>query len=77
VRDWWRGKWDLLHLIPRALRARKVAQRGRSVPDRDILVAAPMTLNPGLAERGMAALLRRSLDLFFAVYWRAVRWLCG
>jgi GT2 family glycosyltransferase len=77
VRDWWRGKWDLLQLIPSALRARKVAQRGRSVPDRDILVAAPMTLNPGLAERGMTAVLRRGLDRFFALYWRAVRWLCG
>lgn len=43
MRDWWRAKWDLLKLIPTALRARGPAQRGRTVADRDLLVAAPMT----------------------------------
>jgi hypothetical protein len=77
VRDWWRGKWELLRLIPKALRARGPAQRGRTVADRDLLVAAPMTLNPGLAERGFAASLRVWLDRFFAGYWRLLRRLCG
>jgi GT2 family glycosyltransferase len=77
VRDWWRGKWDLLKLIPTAVAARKRAQAGRTVPDRDLLVALPMTLNRGLAERGAAARLRRALDRVFAVYWRLVRRLCG
>lgn len=77
VGDWWRGKWQLFKLLPTAVRARRVAQRGRTVPDRDLLVAAPMTLNPGLAERGAKAALRRGLDRFFAGYWRAVRRLCG
>ena len=77
VRDWWRGKWDLLKLIPAAIAARRVAQRGRTVPDRDLLVALPMTLNPGLAEAGAAARLRRGLDRVFARYWQLVRRLCG
>jgi hypothetical protein len=47
------------------------------VPDRELLVAAPVTLNPGLAERGAAAALRRWLDRFFAGYWKCVRRLCG
>lgn len=76
-RDWWRGKWELLRLLPTAVRARRIAQRGRTVPDRAILVSAPMTLNPGLAERGGKALLRTGLDRFFAFYWRLVRRLCG
>jgi GT2 family glycosyltransferase len=76
-RQWWRGKGELLRLIPAAVRARGAAQRGRTVPDRELLVAAPMTLNPGLAERGGAAALRRLLDRCFAGYWRCVRWLCG
>lgn len=77
VLDWWRGKWALLGLIPQAIGARREAQRGRTVPDRDLLVAAPMTLNPGLADRGFPASLRRGLDRFFRGYWSVVRRFCG
>ena len=77
LRDWLRGKWELLKMLPRAVRARAKAQAGRTVPDRDLLVAAPVTLNPGLAEKGAAAALRRGLDRFFGLYWRCVRRLCG
>jgi GT2 family glycosyltransferase len=75
--DWLRGKWELLQLLPAAVRARRVAQRGRTVADRDLLVAAPLTLNPGLADRGFQASLRRGMDRIFACYWRLVRGLCG
>lgn len=75
--DWLRGKWELLCLLPKAIRARKQAQQGRTVPDRDLLIAAPVTLNPGLAEKGFAAALRRGLDHFFCGYWKVVRRLCG
>lgn len=77
MRDWWRGKWELLRLIPTAVRERRSAQHGRCVADRDLLVALPMTLNPGLAERGAAAHLRRVLDRCFVGYWRFVRRFCG
>jgi GT2 family glycosyltransferase len=75
--SWLRGKWELLCLLPKAMRARGPAQRGRTVPDRDLLVALPMTLNPGLADKGFGSALRRSMDRFFAVYWRLVRGFCG
>ena len=75
--DWLRGKWELLKMLPTAVRARRAAQQGRTVPDRELLIAAPVTLNPGLAEKGAAAALRRGLDTFFACYWRCVRRLCG
>ncbi len=77
LRDWLRGKWELLRMLPRAVRARSKAQAGRTVPDRELLVAAPVTLNPGLAERGAAAALRRGLDRVFGLSWRCVRRLCG
>lgn len=77
VGDWLRGKWELLKLLPAAVRARGPAQRGRTVPDRELLTALPMTLNPGLAERGARAALRKAMDRFFAGYWRLVRRLCG
>jgi GT2 family glycosyltransferase len=75
--DWLRGKWELLKMLPTAVRARRTAQAGRTVPDRELLIAAPVTLNPGLAEKGASAALRRGLDRFFALYWRCVRRLCG
>jgi GT2 family glycosyltransferase len=59
------------------LRERRRAQPGRTVADRDLLTALPMTANPGLAERGSKAILRRALDRAFAGYWRVVRRLCG
>jgi GT2 family glycosyltransferase len=75
--QWWRAKWDLLRLLPAAMRARGPAQEGRSVPDRELLVAVPLTLNPGLAETGVKAAVRRCLDRCLAMYWAIVRRLCG
>ena len=75
--SWIKGKWELLCLLPKAIAARGPAQRGRTVADRDLLVAAPMTLNPGLADKGVGAFTRRVMDRFFALYWRVVRGLCG
>lgn len=77
MREWWHGKAMLLRMLPAAVRGRRVAQAGRTVPDRELLVALPMTLNPGLAERGLAAAVRRGMDGFFRGYWRVVRGLCG
>ncbi len=77
MRDWWIGKVELVRLVPVALRARKLAQRGRCVPDRELLVASPLTLNPGLAEGGSKGALRRVLDRTFAAWWTCVRRLCG
>ena len=77
------GLWSACHghlaalaAVPRALRNRRV-QRGRCVPDRDILVALPLTPNPGIADRGWRAGLRRGLDAILVGWWRVVRRLCG
>jgi len=74
---WWRSKFFLLADLPRILKARREAQRGRTVPDRALLVCDAMTVHPGLADSGWKAALRRSMDRFFAVWWRCVRGLCG
>ncbi|MBK8974637.1 MAG: glycosyltransferase family 2 protein [Planctomycetes bacterium] len=71
-----RGHLAAVAALPRVVRARRV-QRGRKVADRHLLSAAPMTANPGLAESGPKAWLRRALDGFVALNWRLVRRLCG
>lgn len=74
---WWRGKWGVVRLLPQIRRWRRVSQRTRVVRDRDLLVAKPMTLNPGIAEGGAARVVRRTLDRFYALYWKLARPLCG
>jgi GT2 family glycosyltransferase len=74
---WWRSTGQLLRLLPAICRARRQAQRGRVAADRDLLVALPLTLNRGLADRGGKILLRRAMDASFRCWWRCVRRLCG
>ena len=74
---WIRGKLALVPLLPTILRWRSAAQRGRRARDRDLLVAAPLSLNPGIADVGMKAALRRALDSCYAFHWSLTRWLCG
>ncbi|MCC6784094.1 MAG: glycosyltransferase family 2 protein [Planctomycetes bacterium] len=71
-----RGNCAAFVAWPATLRRRRLI-RGRSVPDRALLCALPMTANPGLADRGAAARLRRTLDAVFLAWFRLVRWACG
>lgn len=71
------GHVGALRGIPSALQRRRSIRGLRKVADRDLLVAKPMTLNPGLADRGLAAALRRGMDRLLACYWRWSRSLCG
>ncbi|MGA1606108.1 MAG: glycosyltransferase family 2 protein [Planctomycetota bacterium] len=72
-----RGHVEAISAVPWALRARRSIQEGRKVADRDLLVALPMTANPGLADRGLKAWVRRGLDQTCRLWWALVRPLCG
>lgn len=72
-----RGKPALLSMLPQILRWRRAAQRQRRARDRDLLVAAPLTLNPGIADSGFKAAVRRALDRCYAAYWWIARPYCG
>ena len=72
-----RGHFAALVAWPSVLRRRRPVQAMRTVPDRELLTALPMTANPGLADSGLKAWLRTSTDRFFAIYWKLVRRLCG
>jgi len=74
---WWQGKWSLLRLAPEVMQWRRAAQRSRRMRDRDLLTAAPLSLNPGIGERGLLRQVRSLLDRFYALYWRLARPLCG
>ena len=71
-----RGNLAALLALPRVMRRRRL-QRGRKVADRSILCCMPMTANPGLADRGGKAVLRRTLDRAFGAWWKLTRWACG
>jgi GT2 family glycosyltransferase len=74
---WLEAQVELVRLLPETLRARRIVQRSRVVADRDLLIAEPLTLNPGIASRGIGAAVRRTLDAAFCGWWRLVRGLCG
>jgi len=74
---WIEAQVELVRLLPETLRARRIVQRSRVVADRDLLIAEPLTLNPGIASRGIGAAVRRTLDAAFCGWWRLVRGLCG
>ncbi len=74
---WIRGKLSRLTLLRAALRRRRARQHARVVADRELFVAAPLTTNPGLAERGLAAGVRRVLDRCFRWNWQLARWARG
>jgi GT2 family glycosyltransferase len=71
-----RGHLVACLMLPKAIGWRRL-QRGRVVPDRELLVADAMTLHPGVADHGLKARVRRALDRSFELYWRLVRGWCG
>ena len=73
---WFAGKWALLRLLPSVWRWRRQVQRRRRVSDSELLCADPLTMHPGIAERGAAATVRRALDGFYRGWWRMTRVLC-
>ena len=71
-----RGHFAAVAALPHIWRRRSI-QSLRSVPDRELLIALPMTPNPGLADRGAKAFVRRTSDRCFSLYWSLVRRACG
>ena len=74
---WLQAQRELLLAWPEVFARRRTIQAMRRVPDRELLVALPLTLNPHIAARGVAAGLRHLLDLGFALWWRLTRRACG
>ena len=70
-----RGKWAFLLALPRTLASRKLIQRARTVPDRDLLVGGPLTITPGLQSSGLRGLVLATLDRSLALWWRFARYL--
>lgn len=71
---WIRGKWDLLGLVPTMLRRRRVLQRLRTVPDKELLACPDLTFNPGLTESPARGVLRKILDRGLSFWFTSVRW---
>jgi GT2 family glycosyltransferase len=73
LREWGRAAgWTVRHL-PAILERRREVQRGRRIPDRELLACGPLPfrdeLTSSAAERGA----RRALDRITGAYWRLVR----
>jgi hypothetical protein len=83
VLAWWRGKLDQVALLPaafarrRSLRSALRAAGVRGVPDRELLLAGRLTLNPGLTERGFWGSVLSLCEWLWGANWKLLRWACG
>ncbi|MBK9384765.1 MAG: glycosyltransferase [Planctomycetes bacterium] len=68
-----RGKLRFLRELPRVLRQRREVQRLRVVPDRELLVGGPLTLNPQLLAKPFSRRVALALDALLRGWWRLVR----
>lgn len=74
LREWWRGKRALWTLRTELRARRRVVQSGREARDGELLGAPALTVNPGLAESGLRAFVRKSLDAALRLCFVCVRW---
>ena len=75
LRSYLKGRWELLRLVPRALRLRRDWAGQRRVSDRILLGAADLTHSPVISRSALEARLERALSVILRAWWRAVRWL--
>ena len=59
---WLRGKGALVKLLPHIMKERRIVQKARTVRDRDLLGAAPLTISPLIERRGFTARAQGMLD---------------
>lgn len=71
------GKLAFLRELPGALRLRRAVQAQRVLPDRALLVGAPLSLSPSLVEKPRARALARALEATLALWWALARRLAG
>jgi GT2 family glycosyltransferase len=70
VREWLRSAGWVLRNFPQVLRERRRIQRGRRVPDREILVGGPIPFRSELTTSGIERAARRCLDAIASSYWK-------
>jgi GT2 family glycosyltransferase len=71
------GKTSFLRSLPTVLAKRRGIQRQRRVPDRELLVAGPLTFSPELCSTPARRALARGLDVVLSLWWRLARGLAA
>lgn len=74
---WLRGKRQFFALLPRALEKRRAFQAIRRVPDRELLVAGPLTLTPAVTSSAWKRALLEMVDFTLQVWWGSTSFLAG
>ena len=69
---WSRASWWVLSHLPEVLSRRRVIQKLRRVPDRDILVGGRIPFRKELSTSAFERLARGLLDAIVTGYWKAV-----
>ncbi len=71
--QWGKGLiWVITHL-PETLRKRRMIQKVRRTPDREILVGGPIPFTAELTDSRLERMVRATMDRFVALYWKGVK----
>jgi GT2 family glycosyltransferase len=70
LREWLRSAGWVARNLPQVLRERRRIQRGRRVPDREILVGGPIPFRSELTTSAVERVARRCLDAIASSYWK-------
>jgi GT2 family glycosyltransferase len=70
-----KGRFELLGLLPRALRLRRQLRGCRVIGDRQLLMATDITISPVIERSPLEARLEKSFNGVLRAWWRAARWL--
>jgi len=70
---WWDAVRDMRAWLPTLGQARSAVQDTRKMPDRQLLVSAPLLVRQDLVGAGSAAIVKRLYDGWLAIYWGFAR----
>ncbi|MHC5212749.1 MAG: glycosyltransferase family 2 protein [Planctomycetota bacterium] len=68
-----RGRWELLGLLPRAMRLRRLLAGRRVVSDHELLVATDLSISPVIARSRLEARLEKTFNIALRAWWRVAR----
>jgi GT2 family glycosyltransferase len=68
-----RGRWELLGLLPRAMRLRRRLAGRRVVSDHQLLVATDLSISPVIARSRLEARLEKAFNGALRAWWRVAR----
>lgn len=78
IKKGWLGEWGhsaywILGHLPEVFRKRRVVQRNRARPDREVFIGGPIPFRQELTESSLERAAKRTLDALVGGYWKLIK----